>query len=294
MDKENEYLSPTLDVIFKMMFGDENNKDMLKSLLITYLEIDDIGEFELINAEVPPEDTDGKLMRLDLRVTSQGQEIDVEVQVYRDSEYAERCVSYWSSIHNAAIKRGMDYTTKKVMSLNILGFKQFDDDGGYISNFVWYDPINKRQLSNKAKITFVELPKVKNCTPEQIKNDDKVAWAAFFNAKSKEEFAMLNQNTANQNVQKAVTIIRKLSADEEVREIARKREEAVYTEISKMRAKYNEGMEKGLQKGVQKGIKIMADNLRALGVSEEQIREAIRLYEGKETPEANGTEALEN
>lgn len=276
MYNENEYLSPTLDIVFKMMFGDKRNADMLENLLKTYLELDHLGKFELTNVEIPPEQDDGKRIRLDLRITTDKEEIDVEVQVYRDNEYAERSVAYWASMYNTSVKHGGSYAHKKTLSLNILGYTQFKECKNYISNFIWYDPQNEIKLTDNARITFVELPKIKSCTPEQIKNDDKVAWAAFFNARSKEEFNMLNQTTTNQNVQKAVAVIRELSGDEMVREIARKREEAIYTEISKMRGAREEGIIEGEARGIVKG--------EAIGIikgSKETIEKVIKAMQLK-------------
>lgn len=127
MYKKGDYLSPTLDVVFKMMFGDENNKDMLKSLVETYLEIE-IDNFQFANIEIPPEEKEGKLVRLDLRIiTNEQQEIDVEVQVYRDNWYIDRSISYWASMYNSSFKSGEDYNAKTALSLNILGFTQFKD-----------------------------------------------------------------------------------------------------------------------------------------------------------------------
>ena len=278
-----EYLSPTLDVVFKMLFGDANNRDMLENLLVTYLELDSIENIELLNGEVTPNEADDKLVRLDLRITSKDHEIDVEVQVFRDKEYADRCISYWAAIHQDAIKRGGKYSAKKVLSLNILGFSYFKDSGGYISNFVWYDPENKRQLSENAKITFVELPKARKFTPEQIRNDDKMAWAAFFNAKSKEDFTMLNQTTENNTVHKAINEISRISADDLARDKARRREEAILTERSRMRAAMEEGEKRGEKKGKEEERKKTVKALRLRGYSEEEIEAIVAQIESIKT-----------
>ena len=266
--QEQEYLSPTLDVVFKMIFGNKNNKDMLINLIETYLEIDGIEDFVLTNVEVPPNKKRGKQIRLYLRVTTKEQEIDVEVQVYRDPRYINRCIYYWVSMYNLAVEQGDEYNAKPIYSLNILGFKEFDDDKPYISNFVWYDPVNKRQLTDKAKITFVELPKIRKCTPEQIKNDDKIAWSAFFNSKSKEDFAMLNQITNNKNVKKAVSIIGLLTSNDKAREIARKREEAIRIERSKIIGSREEGRAEGRAETIKA--------MREAGASDELIEAALR------------------
>ena len=123
-----------------------------------------------------------------------------------------------------------------------------------------------------------------------------LAWSTFFNAKSKEDFNMLRENTVNPNVQKAVEVLGRLSLNGSVRQEAKIREDALFNERSAMSAARKEGREEGRAEGkaegraegkaegLQEGIKIMSDNLRAIGISEEQIREAIRMYDRNDTP----------
>ncbi len=222
---DNELISPKLDIVFKKMFGDVNNSDMLRSLVGAYLDVDINGNFELSNTEVTPEELERKFARLDLRISTEKSEIDIEVQVLNTMDYNDRCLYYWASLYASSISRGDNsYTTaKQTMSLNILDFRKFECDS-FNTNFTFYDPENKVALSDKAQISFIELPKIpiKDITPEQIRNDERIAWAAFFNAQREEDLNMLYKSSNNPGVQKAVTVIRELSADEKVREEARK------------------------------------------------------------------------
>lgn len=118
---------------------------------------------------------------------------------------------------------------------------------------------------------------------------------------------MLRENTVNPNVQKAVEVLGRLSLNGSVRREAKIREDALFNERSALSAARKEGREEGRAEGraegkaegLQEGIKIMSDNLRAIGISEEQIREAIRMYDCnnatviEESPEESETEGLE-
>ncbi len=114
---------------------------------------------------------------------------------------------------------------------------------------------------------------------------------------------MLRENTVNPNVQKAVEVLGRLSLNGSVRQEAKIREDALFNERSALSAARKEGREEGRAEGkaegLQEGIKIMSDNLRAIGISEEQIREAIRMYNRNDTPvieespEETETEGLE-
>lgn len=257
------------------MFGDINNSDMLKNLVSAYLGIDTEGEgkFELSNTEITPEELRRKFARLDLRISTEKSEIDVEVQVLNTLDYNDRCLYYWASLYTSSVPRGEEYReAKQTMSLNILDFKMFDCES-FNTNFVFFDPQNNITLSDKARIMFVELPKIpiRGITPEQIRSDDRVAWAAFFNARKKEEFDMLKESSNNPNVQKAVTVIRELSADDRIREEARKRENALRDEQSALYAHYKkgvaEGIDEGILIGIDRGINIGMDKGRAEGIT---------------------------
>ncbi len=195
--------------------------------------------------------------------------------------------------------------------MNILDYVSFPQCDDFFTTFVVYDPEHKIKLTDSFSMHFVELPKIRNATAEQIKGDSRVAWAAFFNAKSKEDFNMLRENTVNPNVQKAVEVLGRLSLNGSVRQEAKIREDALFNERSALSAARKEGREEGRAEGkaegraegkaegLQEGIKIMSDNLRAIGISEEQIREAIRMYDRNDTPvieespEETETEGLE-
>ena len=308
-----EYLSPKLDIVFKRMFGEKNNRDMLRDLLKTYFDMDeDEEDLILENTEITPEEITMKFSRLDLRISTKKSEIDVEVQINDNKDFEKRSVYYASSLLNSSMRRGEEYSDiKAIRTLNILDYVSFPQCDDFFTTFVVYDPEHKIKLTDSFSMHFVELPKIRNATAEQIKGDSRVAWAAFFNAKSKEDFNMLRENTVNPNVQKAVEVLGRLSLNGSVRQEAKIREDALFNERSALSAARKEGREEGRAKGkaegraegkaegLQEGIKIMSDNLRAIGISEEQIREAIRMYDRNDTPvieespEETETEGLE-
>lgn len=280
----DEIISPKLDIVFKRMFGDVNNADMLQSLVSAYLDVDTSGKFELSNTEITPEELERKFARLDLRISTEKSEIDIEVQVINTPDYSDRCLYYWASLYTSSILRGNEYNSaKQTLALNILDFKMFKCEN-FNTNFTFCDPKNNVTLSDKARISFIELPKIRKITREQIKTDERIAWAVFFNAKTKEEFDMLNETTNNVGVQKAVTVIKELSADEKVREEARKRADALFNERSAMRSQ----LEKGRAEGRAEGEANIIAKMRESGMTEEQINSILKGQPIKQdTPKKN-------
>lgn len=116
-----EYLSPKLDIVFKRMFGEKNNRDMLRDLLKTYFDMDeDEEDLILENTEITPEEITMKFSRLDLRISTKKSEIDVEVQINDNKDFEKRSVYYASSLLNSSMRRGEEYSDiKAIRTLNI-------------------------------------------------------------------------------------------------------------------------------------------------------------------------------
>ena len=126
-----------LDVIFKRVFGDENNKDILAAMISALLEIprESIKSIEISNVELPPEYYDQKFSRLDLRLNVDGKIVNVEMQVNYEADFRERTLFYWSKIYSEELKAGDEYgELKNTYCVNIINFNLFDCED-YHSHF---------------------------------------------------------------------------------------------------------------------------------------------------------------
>ena len=94
------------------------------------------------------------------------------------------------------------------------------------------------------------------------------------------------QTTAIPEVRKTIVMLRELSADEKVRQEAFYREKRLHDEASALGHARREGIAEGIEigkaegkaegitEGMAKGKAEVAEKLRKMGLSEEQIREA--------------------
>ena len=99
---DNFIMSPKNDFVFKLIFGDEKNKDVLIAFLSAVLKLpkEDFGELEFLNTELLKEFKEDKKGILDVRVKTQnGKQIDIEIQVLPTDFMAERTVFYWSKMY---------------------------------------------------------------------------------------------------------------------------------------------------------------------------------------------------
>lgn len=82
MDYSRKIIPPSYDVVFKAIFGREENKPLIISLLssILTIKVQDLDDLVIMNNEIFLSNVDGKGSRLDLRLKLKDKtEIDVEV-----------------------------------------------------------------------------------------------------------------------------------------------------------------------------------------------------------------------
>jgi predicted transposase/invertase (TIGR01784 family) len=100
--KGTELLPVKCDVVFKALFGREDSKDLLASLLTSLLDIPIKSPDDLIltNTELSKNYGDDKLSRLDVRVkTNQDEHIDIEVQIIDKQDMIQRSIYYVSRLY---------------------------------------------------------------------------------------------------------------------------------------------------------------------------------------------------
>ena len=121
-------LRPLNDFIFKKLFGKTENIDNLKSFLNAVLNKDktqELVELEIINEkELTTDNIQDKKGIIDvLAKTSDGTNINIEVQLTNQDNMDKRTLFYWSRIYSRSIVKGEDYSNlNKVITINILDF----------------------------------------------------------------------------------------------------------------------------------------------------------------------------
>ena len=168
--KEWGMYTPTNDVIFKYLFGREQNKKLLEGLIKAFLDLEvEIREVQE-ESTMPSSYIGGKEFRLDiLAKTKEGMMIDIEVQNKDYKEMPKRMVLYPSRIESNELKRGEEYAeVKRVISMWI--FKEYFDltkeDEEYITTWNWREKSSQKVLTDEQEIDIVELGKIKKYMEE--------------------------------------------------------------------------------------------------------------------------------
>lgn len=278
MSKDNRIVKLKLDVIFKAMFGDKKNEDLLADFLSSILEIprSSIKKIIMDNIELIPENFADKFSRVDLKMQVDEKIVNVEMQISNEEHFRERTLYYWSRIYGSELKSGEDYgDLKETICINIVNFNLFDCSD-YHSHFKIMEKNRHEVLSDTFAIHFFELKKIgKN--PD--KNDRMKLWLQLINAESEEELDML-ENTNVKEIEKAVLILKEISADEKMRYLAEMREKAMHDEANALNSAERKGREEGIAEGRAEGraeerAKII-EAMRLNGMSDEQINAIIK------------------
>jgi predicted transposase/invertase (TIGR01784 family) len=119
-------INPRVDFAFKKLFGSEENKDLLISLINAVVsESEQVAEVELKNPYNLAAYYAGKMSILDIKARSRkdGRWFNVEMQISEDYNFDKRAIYYWAKLVTEQLSEGMMFNElKKTISINILDF----------------------------------------------------------------------------------------------------------------------------------------------------------------------------
>jgi len=160
-------LNPKIDLVFKKIFGTEQNKNVLKSLINSVLPKDEqIVEITIKN---PYNETDfigDKLSVVDIKATDEkGRWYDIEIQVKQQKFYGKRAIFYLSEIYSNQLNESDSYEKlRKTIIISLLDFDYFLNDKRYFRRCCYKD-FDTGELYPEldfADLYFVELRKFDN------------------------------------------------------------------------------------------------------------------------------------
>ncbi len=255
-------MKPSMDFVFKRLFGAEESKDSLISLLNAIIKSDSpIKDIELKSPDLEKQHIGDKFCRLDIKAkTDKGEIINVEIQVRDEYNMVQRTLYYWSKIYSDQLGASENYKNlARTVCINILNFKLLDNDR-YHNTYRLKEITTNEELTDIEEIHFIELPKSKEIKSEEVNNiDSLLKWIEFIKEPESETVRILE--LTDESIRKAKTQLYKLSLDKKTIEQYRIREKALYDEIS--------ALENSREKGLKEGVKI--------GKEEGRIEEKINL-----------------
>ena len=286
-------INPRVDFAFKKLFGSEENKDLLRSLLNAILcENERIVEVELKNPYNLADYRAGKMSILDIKARDEhGRWFNVEMQIGDDLNFDKRSIYYWAKLVTAQLSEGMMFKElKKTYSITILGFNFIPgiDEFHNLYKIINVNTGKDDKLHDIFELHYIELRKFTKQYHELVTALDR--WSAFLTHSHELEAANLPKELAHdRDIAKAIQAVDRMF-DEEERQIYEVRMQALADVESKIASAEEKGMKKGIEQGVeQEKLAIAASLLDVLdvetialktGLSAEDIK---RLKQSKQT-----------
>ncbi|MCG5517405.1 MULTISPECIES: Rpn family recombination-promoting nuclease/putative transposase [unclassified Ectothiorhodospira] len=274
----SDLLDPTNDYVFKRLFAEA--PDLLVDLINDLRpDLPNIASVEVLNPTIEPSELTGKYIILDVLARDrQGHCYNVEIQVRRYGAWHKRGLFYLARTLGTQLNAGEDYQELRAsVGIHLLDFDLFIGSEAERQQAVWrFEMRDERQpqvsLGNILQMNLIELNKADRLgLPEGPLR----AWITFFKH-WREEFIMAK--VVHDPVQRAMSRIRELSADEEAQRLAFVRERALRDEVSLLSEARREGEQKGRQEGRHENARETAINLLKLGaLTEEQIAQTTGL-----------------
>ena len=269
-------MKPSIDFVFKKLFGSEESKESLISLLNAIIKSDSpIEDVEILNNDLDKEHNADKFSRLDIKAkTDKGELINIEIQVKNEYNMIQRTLYYWSRIYTDQLSATKDYSElSRTICINILNFKLLDNDR-YHNTYRLKELTTNEELTDIEEIHFIELPKSKHVDKDEVNNiDSLLKWIEFIKEPESETVKILE--TTDEVLRNAKAQLYKISLDKDSIARYREFEKRMYDETSALNSAKREGrVEEKIslaKKSISKGLPISLIS-ELTGLSEEEIK----------------------
>jgi len=266
-------LKPKNDLIFKLIFGKQENADILTSFLQSILDIEpkDYVGLTIIDPQSKIDKPNDKTTILDIKLETKQGFINIELQINPYASMEDRIVYGISKTVTNQLTKGSEYNLKKVISIVITDYVLIKGHNIYHDIFRYHSEKTNHTFSYSTEIHTLELPKL----PQKEDNSMLWNWMQFVKSEKLEEFEMVAQKAPQIN--KAVAILKELSEDEATRMLAHSREMAEWDRVAGLRNARNEGMQEGKKEGLQEGKKETALEMIKDGLNIKTISKYVNM-----------------
>jgi predicted transposase/invertase (TIGR01784 family) len=167
MDK----ITPRVDLAFKKIFGVEENKDLLISLInSTVGQEDQVAKITLLNPYNPKNFKNDKLSILDVKAKSvDGKRFNIEIQISDEADYDKRALYYWTKLYTEQLKVAQDYSTlSKAIGIHILNFTSIPSIDKYHNVFHIVEKDSGLLYFKNLELHTIELNKFTDNSYEEL------------------------------------------------------------------------------------------------------------------------------
>lgn len=263
-------ISPRIDLAFKKIFGVEENKDLLISLINSIVGLEDqVADVTILNPYNPQNFKTDKLSILDIKAKGiDGKRFNIEIQITDEADYDKRALYYWGKLYSEQLKSGEDYSLlSKAIGIHILNFTSIPKSTKYHNIFHITEKDSGLVYFQDLELHTIELNKfTPNFTEEltdliaKIKNSLDI-WIAFLTRNDLLDRNNLPQELDNASLKKALGVLEVINFSPIEREAYEERLKWYMIEANTLKKAEEKGIKIGEARGIEKGIKKIAINM---------------------------------
>ncbi|WP_425362530.1 Rpn family recombination-promoting nuclease/putative transposase [Candidatus Tisiphia endosymbiont of Hybos culiciformis] len=270
-------ISPRVDIAFKKIFGVEENKDLLISLINSIVSKEDqITEVKLLNPYNPKNFKSDKLSILDIKAQGEdGKRFNIEIQITDEADYDKRALYYWAKLYTEQLKTAEDYATlSKAIGIHILNFTSILHEDKYHNVFHIVEKDSGLLYFKDLELHTIELNKFTNNPKEQLADIVKKVknsldmWSTFLTRNDLLNKDALPAELNDVSLKKALTVLDVMNFTEEERAAYEDHLKWLRIEANTLKKFGDKAREEGREEGIQIGeargeaklIKMMIEN----------------------------------
>lgn len=293
-------IDPRVDIAFKKIFGVEENKDLLISLINSIVsKEDEIREVTLLNPYNPKNFQQDKLSILDVKAEGHdGKRFNIEIQISDEADYDKRALYYWAKLYTEQLETGDDYEKlSKAIGIHVLNFTSIPEVKPYHNVFHITEKDTGFRYFKNLELHTIELKKFSSKKEEKLSNwIEKIKssldlWVAFLTRHDLLNKGELPEQLHQAPLKKALDVLKVMSFDAAEREAYEAHLKWLRIESNTLRKYESKGFEagkaeglvegeiKGVAKGDQQARRSVAQKLLETGMDVAAVTEATGLSE---------------
>ena len=289
-------ISPRVDIAFKKIFGVEENKDLLISLINSIVSAEDqVLDVTLLNPYNPKNFREDKLSILDVKAKGiDGKRFNIEIQISDEADYDKRALYYWAKLYTEQLQAAEDYSTlSKAIGIHILNFTSIPKTPKYHNVFHIAEKESGLLYFKDLELHTIELKKFMPNSNDEI--SDLVAkvknsldmWLAFLTRYDLLYANKLPKELNDPSLKKALNVLEVMSFTSIEREAYEDHLKWLRIETNTLKKAEDRGVEKGLLKGIEKGEKNKALEIAKLMLYKNKPIDEIMEFTGLSESEIN-------
>ena len=260
-----ERINPCVDIAFKKLFGIEENKDLLISLInATVSQEDQVVDVKLLNPYNQKQFSDDKLSILDIKAQGAcGKMFNIEIQITDDRDYDKRALYYWAKLYAEQLMATQEYSKlEKVIGIHILNFTSIPKSQKYHNVFHITEKEDGFPYFDSLELHTIELNKFASAMEGDLAasvsqiQDSLSMWSTFLtNYEALENLNNLPEGLDKPALKKALGVLDVMNFTKKERGIYEDHLKWLRTEANTLLKAEEKAEERGIKKGRKEGRK---------------------------------------